>query len=154
MTKRTPSCIIISVTVIVTDKEVKRGEAVKRYSKQRETILNILHNTKSHPTAASIYEEARKTIPNISLGTVYRNLAELDSEGTIISLKVKDGSDHFDGNNFPHPHLYCRGCKKIIDLELPFAEDFINQCATMSGSEIDSHSLMFFGKCSGCKALG
>ena len=127
---------------------------MKRYSKQRETILNILHNTKSHPTAASIYEEARKTIPNISLGTVYRNLAELDQDGTIISLKVKDGSDHFDGNNLSHPHFYCRDCKKIIDLELPFAEEFVSKCASASDSEIDSHSLVFFGRCSGCKALG
>lgn len=123
---------------------------MKRYSKQRETILEILRNTKSHPTAATIYEEARKTIPNISLGTVYRNLAELDAAGTIISLKVSDGSDHFDATAAPHPHLYCRKCQKIIDLDLSFADQFIKQCADCSKTEIDSHSIILFGKCSDC----
>lgn len=123
---------------------------MKRYSKQRETILKILQNTKSHPTASAIYEEAKKTIPNISLGTVYRNLAELSAEGTIISIKVSDGSDHFDANATPHPHLYCRKCKKTIDLSLPFTDAFVKQCCEFSNVKIDSHNIIFFGKCSNC----
>ena len=107
---------------------------MKRYSKQRETILNILKNTKSHPTAAYIYDEARKTIPNISLGTVYRNLAELDKAGAIISLKVSDGSDHFDGHAVSHPHLYCEKCERIVDVELPFVDEFVKNSSKVSGA--------------------
>ncbi len=123
---------------------------MKRYSKQRETILNILKNTKSHPTASYIYEEARKIIPNISLGTVYRNLAELDKAGTIISLKVSDGSDHFDGNAVCHPHLYCEKCEKIVDLDTPFAEDFVDNCSRHNDIKVKSHNILLFGICAEC----
>lgn len=124
---------------------------MKRYSKQRETILNILKNTTSHPTAAYIYDEARKILPNISLGTVYRNLAELADSGTINSLKVASGSDHFDGNAISHPHLYCRTCERILDIEIPFAEEFVKESSKLSGFETDSHNILFFGKCADCK---
>lgn len=126
---------------------------MKRYSKQRETILEILQNTKSHPTAAAIYEEARKTIPNISLGTVYRNLSELDEAGAVISINVA-GGDHFDGMATPHPHLYCRVCQRVIDIEIPFDEDFVAKCAESSGIEVDSHSVILFGKCYDCCKKG
>lgn len=128
----------------------QEGEVMRRYSKQREIILNILKNTTCHPTASYIYDEARKTIPNISLGTVYRNLAELDKSGEIITLKVSGDSDHFDGYATSHPHLYCKSCEKIIDLELPFTEKFVDESSKKSGIRIDSHNILFFGKCADC----
>ncbi len=124
---------------------------MKRYSKQRETILEILKNTKSHPTAAYIYDEARKTIPNISLGTVYRNLSELDKAGAIITLKVSDKGDHFDGHAVSHPHLFCNKCERIVDLDIPFVDEFVKDSSAKSGAEITSHNILFFGICADCK---
>ena len=60
------------------------GDSMKNYSRQRETILQVLHSTDTHPTASAVYNEVRKVIPNISLGTVYRNLAALSEEGVIL----------------------------------------------------------------------
>ena len=88
---------------------------MKNYSRQRETILQVLHSTDTHPTASAVYNEVRKVIPNISLGTVYRNLAALSEEGVILSLSVGDGYEHFDGNSAPHAHLHCKRCGKIYD---------------------------------------
>ncbi len=71
-----------------------------------------MHSTDTHPTASAVYNEVRKVIPNISLGTVYRNLAALSEEGVILSLSVGDGYEHFDGNSAPHAHLHCKRCGK------------------------------------------
>nr|QGT50961.1 transcriptional repressor [uncultured Firmicutes bacterium] len=122
----------------------------KKHSIQRETLLNILRGTKTHPTADWIYQEARKALPNISLGTVYRNLALLSESGHILKLNVGTGCDHFDGDTSPHYHFVCNQCGKIIDLETPY-HSYINdlaqcdECGTVSG-----HSLFFHGSCREC----
>lgn len=85
------------------------------YSKQREAILNELQNRYDHPTAAQVYEGVKKQIPNISLGTVYRNLSSLVKSGEIISVSVGDGQEHFDGDKSFHLHLHCECCGAIID---------------------------------------
>lgn len=85
------------------------------YSKQREAILNELQNRCDHPTAAQVYEGVRKVIPNISLGTVYRNLASLVESGEILSVSVGDGYEHYDGDKSFHLHLHCKCCGAIID---------------------------------------
>ena len=92
---------------------------MKNYSRQREAILNALHSTDSHPTAQWIYERVREEIPNISLGTVYRNLSALAKNGDILSINVGDGFEHFDGDTKAHAHLACKCCKSIIDATLP-----------------------------------
>ena len=97
---------------------------MRNYSRQREAILKVLHNSKSHPTAAQVYTEVRKEIPNISLGTVYRNLALLVEDGEILSVTVGDGNDHFDGDNSFHLHLHCKKCGSITDV--PVDENMAN----------------------------
>ena len=91
---------------------------MKNYSKQREAILTVLRQTDTHPTANWIYEQVREIIPNISLGTVYRNLSELSLNGDILSLHVGDGFEHFDYDTSPHAHLHCKACGCIADAKL------------------------------------
>ena len=89
---------------------------MKNYSRQREAILEVLKNSKNHPTAIQVYNEVSKKIPNISLGTVYRNLSKLASEGEILNLSVGDGNEHYDGDVSAHIHLFCTECGKIEDM--------------------------------------
>ena len=84
-----------------------------KYSRQREAIKEYLHNTKEHPTADKVYVNIRKEYPNISLGTVYRNLNLLVEHGEILKLSCTDGSDRFDGNPVPHYHFVCNKCEKL-----------------------------------------
>ena len=84
----------------------------KRFSKQRITVLNELSKLTTHPTADEIYEITKKTIPNISLGTVYRNLNNLCEEGAVLKFTI-DGKEHFDANINPHIHLCCENCGEI-----------------------------------------
>ncbi len=89
---------------------------MKNYSRQREAVLKALCSTTSHPTAAWIYEQVRQEIPNISLGTVYRNLSGLAEDGRIRKLSFGDASDHFDGDITVHSHFYCEHCGEITDI--------------------------------------
>ena len=123
----------------------------RRKSKQRDTILEVLRGVKTHPDADWIYEKVRETIPNISLGTVYRNLNQLSECGTIQKLDMGDGQVHFDGEIKPHNHFICKGCNKVLDLTMP-PIDHVNVLASSEfDGEIEGNVIYFFGKCAECK---
>lgn len=122
---------------------------MKNYSRQREAVLKVLKASKCHPTATQVYEEVRKVIPNISLGTVYRNLAMLNEHGDIISIAVGDGHEHFDGDISPHIHLHCRCCGRIEDLFIN--DDPASALANESGFESETSVYIVYGRCKTCK---
>ncbi|UCH10439.1 MAG: transcriptional repressor [Fidelibacterota bacterium] len=88
-----------------------------RKSKQRDAILQVLQGTDSHPTAEWIFSRVRREIPNISLGTVYRNLNQL-ADGHLIQRIFDDGHLRFDANLHRHDHFRCIHCQRILDLEV------------------------------------
>ncbi len=122
---------------------------MKNYSRQREAILKVLCSTKSHPTAAWIYENVRIEIPNISLGTVYRNLGNLEKEGVIRKIPVGDNHEHFDGDISQHSHFYCKSCEKITDIFID-TEETRRQVEADTGSRVDSGTYTFVGVCKNC----
>ena len=124
---------------------------VSKHSKQRDAILEVLHSTKAHPTADAIYEEVRKKIPNISLGSVYRNLAKLSEDNTIIKVNAGTGVEHFDGTPTPHYHVVCTECGAIDDIDADPLEEVNVWAAKIFKGEIYKHSTIFFGKCERCK---
>lgn len=96
--------------------------ATLKYSRQRESIKEFLRTRTDHPTADVVYENMKLIYPNISLGTVYRNLSLLADLGEIKKLSSFAGADHFDGRTERHCHFMCIRCERIIDLE---SEEFI-----------------------------
>ena len=123
---------------------------MKNYSRQREAILSVLNATNTHPTANWIYEKVRETLPNISLGTVYRNLSALTKSGDIISLNVRDGFEHFDADISPHLHLHCKNCCSITDV--PLKNDPLFDEALRNGVFPESAVYVVYGICEKCKA--
>ena len=121
---------------------------MKNYSKQREAIITVLRDMKTHPTASAVYERVREMIPNISLGTVYRNLAALRESGEVLAISIGDGFDHFDGDNKPHVHLHCRECKEIVDLHLE--DDPAGDFARRYGFLPDTSVYIVSGICKDC----
>ena len=121
---------------------------MKNHSRQREAILKVLRETKTHPTASWIYNKVREEIPNISLGTVYRNLKELNRSGEIISVNVGDGFEHFDGDDSPHLHLKCRCCNSLVDA--PLSAD-LKAAAEKDGFTPENSVFVIYGLCKNCK---
>ena len=114
-----------------------------KYSKQREALLTLLRSTRSHPSADWLYENLRKEFPNISLGTVYRNLAQLSENGDILKISTSANKEHFDGFVHRHFHFVCNKCDKIYDVDLDGMDEIKNQAAENLIAEIEAYSLIF-----------
>lgn len=123
---------------------------ITKFSRQREAIREYLMNTKEHPTADTVYMNIREVYPNISLGTVYRNLNLLAEKGEIIKINCQDGCERYDGNIKPHYHFLCNGCGKVMDLEME-SIDHINKIAGVDfDGKVEGHVTFFYGKCPDC----
>ncbi|MDO4514282.1 MAG: transcriptional repressor [Lachnospiraceae bacterium] len=124
-----------------------------KYSRQRECILKNLQGRRDHPTADMVYESVRMEQPNISLGTVYRNLALLAENGQILKISTGTGPDHFDGYTSPHVHFVCRHCGKVIDMEEIPAINLIDKTPAHFDGVIEGYELQIVGKCGDCLSI-
>ena len=126
--------------------------ATLKYSRQRESIKNYLVSTHEHPTADTVYMHVKNEFPNISLGTVYRNLNLLTDLGEAVKITAPDGGDRFDANTHPHNHFFCTSCKRILDLDMDM--DSISKLNDIASKNFDgmieSSTVTFYGKCGDC----
>ncbi len=122
-----------------------------RNSFQRETILRVLRSTKSHPGADWVYEQVRKEIPRISLGTVYRNLRTLAQNGEIKELDIQECRGRFDGDTRDHYHFKCEKCGNIFDIFEVYDCEIESKVAQKTGYKIKSHHIEFTGLCLQCR---
>lgn len=121
--------------------------SIERKSKQRDAIIAELKSRYDHPTAMELFLSVREKIPNLSLGTLYRNLSQLEECGQII--KIPDGStDRFDGNPTPHAHFKCNCCSKVYDVMSIKNDNYDFEDENIS--QIFGYSLMLFGRCKSC----
>ena len=119
-------------------------------SRQRESIMNFLAGRTDHPTAVVIYTNLRQEMPNLSLGTVYRNLSLLSDIGDILKISTGNGPDHFDGNPTPHNHFICNKCGAVIDLEMDNIEHIDEVASKNFDGNIQGHVIYFHGICPDC----
>ena len=124
-------------------------ETRAKHFRKRDAILTCLRSTETHPSAEWIYENVRQEIPDISLATVYRNLAMFKDQGIITSLGTVGGVERFDANTKPHVHFVCDRCDAVIALhQIPMPRYNREECG---GCHIESCSLTFTGICGSCQ---
>ena len=121
------------------------------YSQQRNCILNIVVSNPIHPTAEQVYEIARRSYPNISLGTVYRNLNQLSEHGKKKKICSSYGSVRFDGRTDPHFHMVCTHCGKVFDVELEELLSIKEKLSDMYGFDVINYEVSIQGICKECK---
>jgi Fur family peroxide stress response transcriptional regulator len=124
---------------------------VYRKSKQKESILKALKQTTSHPDADWVYRQVKKDIPNISLGTIYRNLKVLKDSGVIRGVGLAGGIEHFDAKTAKHNHFRCNHCGRIFDLEGELDPRIEKRIAARTGFKVTGHRLEFSGLCRECQ---
>ncbi len=122
-----------------------------KYSKQRELILTTVRKNLIHPTADQVYSIIRKTMPNISLGTVYRNLNLLAENGDIIKISLPNQSDRFDGTLEPHYHMICNKCNKVFDIKLDNLKGLSDDIFKNYQFSVENFDLIINGTCCECK---
>ncbi len=123
----------------------------RRETKQRKTILRILKNTKAHPTVDWIYDEVRKAIPNISKGTVYRNLQVLQEDGAVTELNLNGTLSRYEAKQDNHYHFRCERCGRVFDLDEPVNHELDKMVAKRTGLRVSYHQLEFRGLCQDCQ---
>ncbi|MGI6013558.1 MAG: Fur family transcriptional regulator [Oscillospiraceae bacterium] len=122
-----------------------------KHSKKREAILEALRATTDHPSAEWIYTRLKPQYPNLSLGTVYRNLALFLKEGDIILVGNFNGQDRYDACTTPHLHFCCDHCGRVLDLNIPDdSEKLYHAIAQKHHCKVSYHNLVFHGLCEHC----
>ena len=123
-----------------------------RITPQRLAILRVLAASTGHPSVERIYETVRREFPTTSIATIYKTVHLLKQINEVLELGFPDGSNRYDGNKpFPHPHVICVRCQKIIDSDLGSLKHMIAEVADKTGFDILTHRLDFFGICGDCK---
>ena len=142
------------------DQPLEASEAIQqrgyRLTRQRRVILEKLQASApmEHPSADQVYEMVHMDIPNVSFGTVYRNLKFLEELGLIRVLRYGKRFSRYDAVLGPHYHVFCRSCGRLENLDLPPLDDLEERAAALSGFQINGHHLEFSGICSACLAKG
>lgn len=120
---------------------------------QRLAIAKILSESEGHPSVEDIHARLKADFPTMSLATVYRNIVLIKSFGEVLELGFPDGSNRYDGKKpYPHPHVICLKCKKIVDPDLDSLVEMEKEVASETHFKILNHRLDFFGICSNCMA--
>jgi Fur family transcriptional regulator, peroxide stress response regulator len=121
-----------------------------RRSKQRERILALLRSTDSHPTANWLFGRLKREFPNLSMGTIYRNIGILVQQGLIDRIAFGSTFDRLDANVSEHYHFVCERCAAIIDLEVPVERSLDKRVPTSEGFQVHGHAVEFYGLCPKC----
>lgn len=123
-----------------------------RITPQRIAILKVLVYSTEHPTVERIHEQVKSDFPTTSLATVYKTVTLLKELNEVLELGFPEGSNRYDGNKpYPHPHVICVRCKKIVDPDLSALADMTSELKKETGFKIINHRLDFFGICPGCQ---
>ncbi|MGM9520985.1 MAG: transcriptional repressor [Oscillospiraceae bacterium] len=123
---------------------------MKRYSRKREAILQALRSTTIHPTAEWVYMKLKPEFPDLSLATVYRNIAAFIESGELVSVGVVDSKERYDADTHPHSHFICERCGAVMDVKLSDDSAIDKQAEETMEVRIFRHELTFRGICNEC----
>jgi Fur family peroxide stress response transcriptional regulator len=130
-------------------------EGMRKHSKKRQAILETIRSTASHPGAQWVYDQLRPQIPDLSLGTVYRNIGVFVADGELVSVGVVNGEERFDGDTTPHPHFICSRCGRVEDFPSAGGASLghLTEIGEAAGRRrVDLRRTIFRGLCEDCAA--
>ena len=125
--------------------------ATTKHFRKRDAILTYLQGTTAHPSAEMVYADLKQQIPDLSLGTVYRNLNLFKDQGLAMSVGTVKGVERFDGNTCPHVHFFCSDCGAVMDLpQMEVPQQLVSTAAGQIGGTVAQCQMTFTGLCRDC----
>lgn len=126
-------------------------EVATKQFRKRNAILSYLQSVTNHPSAETVFTELKHEIPDLSMGTVYRNLNLFKQQGLAVSVATVKGVERFDGNTDPHVHFICTECDAVIDLmDMEVPESLKKIAQGCCGGTVTDCQLTFTGLCKSC----
>ena len=126
-------------------------EVSTKHFRKRDAILQYLQSVTDHPSAEKVFTQLKAQIPDLSIGTVYRNLNLFKQQGLAVTVATINGVERFDGNTYPHVHFICQECAAVIDLMDMAVPDSLKSVAeSSSGGQVAECQLSFSGICQDC----
>ncbi len=126
-------------------------ESKYKRSRQRERILALLRSTDTHPTAGWLYDRLKQEFKDLSMGTVYRNLNILITQGLVTKIDTGSTFDRFDANISPHYHFICESCGSYLDIPLPVDVTLNRKVDEATNFRTKRHRIEFYGTCDKCE---
>jgi len=124
----------------------------KRNTIQRQLVISAVRTLSNHPTAEEVYKEIIKEYPDISKGTVYRNLNSLVESGLLSKVSVPSSADRYDHVLIKHYHIECTRCKKFMNVnDLDYFQGLDDKIAQLTGFKMENHDIVFEGICPECQ---
>ncbi len=123
---------------------------MKRYSRKREAILQAIRSTTSHPSAEWVYTQLKPQFPDLSLATVYRNIASFMESGELVRVAVVDSKERYDADLSSHSHFICQVCGDVSDVKIAGGREIDIIAENALGAKVNRHELVFRGICKKC----
>ena len=121
-------------------------------TRQREVVLEVVNEAEQHPTAAEVFEQAKKRLPTISYATVYNSLRYLKDAGLILEITFGNGASRYDSETRRHDHAVCTGCGKLVDFDLAETVELMRAAARRTRFKPETIHLTLVGLCPDCRA--
>lgn len=122
----------------------------QNFSRKRQMILDTINSTDTHPSAKWVYDTLKEQLPDLSLGTVYRNISLFKEQGLIITVANVDGEERIDGDTSAHAHFVCKDCGSVYDVPKNDNSPALDTCP-IEGFQTDTAVLTYYGRCNCCE---
>ena len=124
---------------------------IKRNTIQCNLVFKAVNELHCHATADEIYDAILAEYPNISKGTVYRNLNQLSQMGKIRKIEIPGGADCFDHQCHDHYHVRCEKCCRVFDVDMEYFTGLEKSIKDPHGFLFTGHDILFRGICPECR---
>ncbi len=121
-----------------------------RLTRHRQLVLDVVRQSRDHPTVAEVYERARRRQPRISHATVYTALSALARHGYVLELSSGGEARHYDGRTDSHDHAVCVRCGRLMDVEAHIEDAEVQRVARETGYRLWAHHTEYYGLCPSC----
>ncbi len=135
-----------------TDSVTELRQKGYRLTPQRLAVFSILAEAGQHLSPVDVYRRAQQRLPGINEATVYRALSFLTEQGLVHAAHLGGGQVVYEVAEHEHHHLLCRSCGESVEIEHRLMEAIYEELEQITGYQIDSVHLTFFGRCAACLA--
>jgi len=119
---------------------------------QRRAVADVFDGADVHLTAEDVHRRASRSLPELSLATVYNTLSTMVTAGLLAESHHLPGATRYDPAPQPHHHLVCRRCHRLVDVDAAAVGPVTLGDEQRQRFVVESVEITFQGLCGDCLA--